>query len=974
MSKSCFAGLFISSMLVTLPLQSKTVALWKLDYEPTNATLNTQCLIDHANDLTASGALTGAAPAGGWALPPNPDTTVNLLGTPTNNNSVYLTPNDSVPYTSLTSASFGAKVNVTNSFTIEGWLSREANPGTLWHYMAGAHLASGSGRWILSLRNLNGVLTWMIYLQNYGNDMSFPVPESPMTTNQWRHLALTYNRNAGATQQGVWSLFINSQSYGTITNSIRPSAITAADSVFALGGRPNALNMASESLDYWRVSDTVLSTNEFLNANPGSVTSHPAGLVIFLTGQTLSEPDTPLEGVGAELTLQGAFQVDTFTEGALLFLDRTYTIAVSPDWLRGQLFLRSSIDGEISMTVKKSGVLTAITADPNDPVAASYTQSALLESLGFVWTQAPATFQLFGTSSGDISRTYQKQVTAGDMFVFPKWVVLAGFSTAEGPEPPFDTQEGRGELLYNGIELSTNWPPQTVDTADWSPMDVPYLEEPPEQIYIDIGRQLFVDDFLIATTTLQRVYGMPEKYSGNPVLSPETTLELNGNNNDAAVPKSGGLWWDPHEKLFKLWYEAGWIHTICYATSTNGIDWVRPELDVVPGTNQVLPTDLTPDSWTVVPDWTTGDPLQRYKMYMHPPGSSGAICMTSADGIHWVNRVTATASGDRSTMFYNPFREKWIYSLRASWRSRSRDYREHDTFLRGATWETEEAVHWLAADEDDPMDPVIQRTPQLYNFDAVAYESIMLGAFEIHHGPENPDCMAVGLPKITELNFAYSRDGFHWSRPDRRAHIPAERWGSDKWDTGYVQSLGNICTIQDDKLWFYYSGFQGDTNRLSSSWMENGMYDKGAMGIAFLRRDGFVGMTADGTGGELLTHPLLFSGSCLFVNVDCPQGELRVEMQDAETGAAISNFTIADCNPVSTNSTIQRIIWQNETTLKEWRGKPVRFRFSLTNGSLYAFWVSRDESGRSDGYVAGGGPGYTGTRDTVGKEALGVGL
>ena len=227
--------------------------------------------------------------------------------------------------------------------------------------------------------------------------------------------------------------------------------------------------------------------------------------------------------------------------------------------------------------------------------------------------------------------------------------------------------------------------------------------------------------------------------------------------------------------------------------------------------------------------------------------------------------------------------------------------------------------------------------------------------------------MAVGLPKITELMFAYSRDGFHWSRPDRRAHIPAERWGSDKWDTGYVQSLGNICTIQNDKLWFYYCGFQGDTNRLSSNWLQNGMYDKGSMGIAFLRRDGFVGMTADGSGGELQTRPLLFSGSCLFVNVDCPQGELKVEMQDASTGLAIENFTLADCNPVSTDSTLQRVTWQEESTLRAWRGKPVRFRFTLTNGSLYAFWVSRDESGRSDGYVAGGGPGYTGARDTVGS-------
>jgi len=48
----------------------------------------------------------------------------------------------------------------------------------------------------------------------------------------------------------------------------------------------------------------------------------------------------------------------------------------------------------------------------------------------------------------------------------------------------------------------------------------------------------------------------------------------------------------------------------------------------------------------------------------------------------------------------------------------------------------------------------------------------------------------------------------------------------------------------------------------------------------------------------------------------------------------------------------------------------VRFRFELENGSLYAFWVSQDETGRSDGYVAAGGPGYTGPIDTVGRKAL----
>jgi hypothetical protein len=48
----------------------------------------------------------------------------------------------------------------------------------------------------------------------------------------------------------------------------------------------------------------------------------------------------------------------------------------------------------------------------------------------------------------------------------------------------------------------------------------------------------------------------------------------------------------------------------------------------------------------------------------------------------------------------------------------------------------------------------------------------------------------------------------------------------------------------------------------------------------------------------------------------------------------------------------------------------VRFRFHLSNGSLYSFWVSPDDSGASHGYIGAGGPGFTGPTDTAGKSAL----
>jgi hypothetical protein len=117
-----------------------------------------------------------------------------------------------------------------------------------------------------------------------------------------------------------------------------------------------------------------------------------------------------------------------------------------------------------------------------------------------------------------------------------------------------------GELLYNGIRLPRVWPPRNMEREGYQPMPVPYLASPPEVIPISVGRQLFVDDFLIAQTTLARNFHRPRKHRGNPIFSPEAELET-ANGLPVACPKSGGIWWDPSDERFKMWYEAGWLGT-----------------------------------------------------------------------------------------------------------------------------------------------------------------------------------------------------------------------------------------------------------------------------------------------------------------------------------------------------------------------------------------------------------------------------
>jgi hypothetical protein len=262
-------------------------------------------------------------------------------------------------------------------------------------------------------------------------------------------------------------------------------------------------------------------------------------------------------------------------------------------------------------------------------------------------------------------------------------------------------------------------------------------------------------------------------------------------------------------------------------------------------------------------------------------------------------------------------------------------------------------------------DSAIGEETQLYKIDAVGYESLMLGLLQILRGPPNPVCLAGRYPKLTELTVGYSRDGFHWHRPDRTSFVAATRKEGD-WDRGYVHSAGGVCLVVGDTLRFYYGGWSGVSPKQGAH-----MYAGGSTGVAFLRRDGFASMDAGPGGGSLTTRNIVFSGKYLFVNVDTAVGALRVEVLD-EYGETIPPFSLDNCVPVSADTTLHMVSWRETQDLSPVSGKPVRFRFHLRNGKLYSFWVSPERSGASYGYVAAGGPGFTGPLDTQGLAAYRV--
>ena len=254
--------------------------------------------------------------------------------------------------------------------------------------------------------------------------------------------------------------------------------------------------------------------------------------------------------------------------------------------------------------------------------------------------------------------------------------VMAGSTAA--PPPPLCP--AGGSLSYNGICTPKAFPPrQNYSRAVPHP---PYLVSPPAVINITVGRQLFVDDFLIANQSgLATSFHTATYYDHNPVIKPDMPWE-----GTFAMPFSGGVWWEDAEQRLALWYRCGGGYAedggralagrqgqrsgpsttgTCLAYSTDGVHFNKTLQDVRPNTNMVrevacewgcpmraccsfqaclLSRDTCPrfaatadDGNTVWYDRGELNASRRYKMADVDAAQKYAAytLLSSPDGVHW---------------------------------------------------------------------------------------------------------------------------------------------------------------------------------------------------------------------------------------------------------------------------------------------------------------------------------------------------
>ncbi len=109
-----------------------------------------------------------------------------------------------------------------------------------------------------------------------------------------------------------------------------------------------------------------------------------------------------------------------------------------------------------------------------------------------------------------------------------------------------------------------------------------------------------------------------------------------------------------------------------------------------------------------------------------------------------------------------------------------------------------------------------------------------------------------------------------------------------------------------------------------------------ALGLGFLRRDGFVSLDAGDEQGFLRTPRVTLGGAALTVNARV-RGEMRVRVTDGP-GRSLPGFGWDDGAPVRGDSLRHKLTWR-KADASSLRDRPVRLEFRLSRAELFALAI-----------------------------------
>ncbi|WP_395743848.1 hypothetical protein [Prosthecobacter sp.] len=469
---------------------------------------------------------------------------------------------------------------------------------------------------------------------------------------------------------------------------------------------------------------------------------------------------------------------------------------------------------------------------------------------------------------------------------------------------------------------------------------------PPEPIEIGHEPQFVLDQQRVDTTWSLKLKGEPvkrvmhqaRKHPGNPLITGDDPSHL------WVLREADGK--------FRMWYQANvknaavstgkgiYSVSVAYAESKDGIHWEKPELDLFPDAKKYfLPRNCVihhldqPQCESGAPQILELPEKDRhgYRYVMHYMMTSapmnGLRLVGSHDGIHWDfakdKRIARLPSDTHNTLHYDAKSDEYVMFCRSKHIyhaiGQTKDPLSGGESRRGISRMSSRELwtEWTVRPQTILMPD--ERDAEL------GYNYYMAMPVHRHAGIWWGVLSPFLWNDLYASEIAWSHDGWDFSRLPKREHFI--EFGSEAtFDHSMV-----VCTPRwvevGDEWWFYYAGFDGSHDDAAGR--------KGAIGLATLRKEGFISQHGPKTGGVVCTRALRWPGGDLSVNVDAHAGGLKVRVSD-ELRKPVSGFDYADMPVFQGDSVAQTVKWTGRS-LDELKGRVIRLEFQLHDADLYTF-------------------------------------
>ncbi len=412
----------------------------------------------------------------------------------------------------------------------------------------------------------------------------------------------------------------------------------------------------------------------------------------------------------------------------------------------------------------------------------------------------------------------------------------------------------------------------------------------------------------------------PVKFKNNPVFV------ANNNQYEYNSCSYSTVSYDYDEKIFKMWYGTSNLYKtdeeaikyLCYATSSDGIKWDRPNLDVIDGTNVVMDKDMYPMGASVIID--KEDKNMPYKLIMRPKNIPAITTCFSKDGIHWdkknINIVINADSDCKIGLYKNPV-EKTYYALFRNIKGQRKNYISS----------SKDFINW-----DFPkliLEPDISEgcQTQIYGTQASSYGNYVIGLSPLYNTVET-DMNWAKMEGTMDISAAFSKGSYNWrwlNPKDRFISLKDEKTS----ECGMIHPLTSLIYLPE-KIRMYYAASDfshGNTHLIT----QKPQY----INFAELRPDGFTSIACD-EAGYLLTRPFSVSSSQLYINANCNKGTLRASIRDAYTNQPIEGFNFKDCIAINTDEIYHQIEWKNNEGVNRFDNRPIRLAIECKNVEIFS--------------------------------------